>query len=620
MAAVGTPLTIAAPRVLTTDDILAGLGLVIVLAIACQLLAVRLRIPAIVLLLPAGFLAGAITDDVDPTALFGASFQPLVSLGVGLILFEAGLRLRFDELQAGTRGVVLRLITVGVLITLAGVTVASRLIFGLDWGIAFVLGAILVVSGPTVVLPLLAFVRPSPATRSVLKWEGTLIDPIGALLGVVAFTAVKAGAGGGRPFHPGELAGSIGAGVAIGAIATAVLWLLLRALQRTAPRQAIPAALMCVAAALVSADLVREDSGFVATTTMGLALANQQRIDVSRVLEFHGTIVSLLIGILFILISASVTPSQVDSVLAESLALIAVMVLLLRPLDVALATSRSSLTWRQRAFVGWMAPRGIVAAATASAFALELSDAGVADADRLLPTAFVVIFGTVVLYGLSAAPVARVLGVAGAGAPTVLVVGGDRLARTISQALKEAGIGVRIWTARRAEQEAARGAGLNAGGSRLGVDLQTREAELEEVSQALLLTESDDFNALAAFELRQELGSGRVYRLTPAAGSLDLVPAYAEGGLLFGEDLTHAELSRRLAEGDRIVELRPDELRRAAAAGVVGLFVLTADGGLRIVSAGARFDPDGAERAICLAPPSALRSVAGVSSAATPPD
>jgi NhaP-type Na+/H+ or K+/H+ antiporter len=604
MADGGAGPTIAARRVLSTDDILTGLGLVIVLAIACQLLAVRLRIPAIVLLLPAGFVAGAITDDVDPTALFGATFQPLVSLGVGLILFEAGLRLRFDELQAGTRAVVLRLISIGVLITLVGVTLAAKLIFGLDWGVAFVLGAILVVSGPTVVLPLLAFVRPSRLCRSVLKWEGTLIDPIGALLGVVAFTAVKAGAGGGKPFHPGELAGGIAVGIAVGVLATGALWALLRALQRTAPRQAIPAALMCVAAALVGADLIREDAGFVATTTMGIAMANQRRMDVSRILEFHGTIVSLLIGILFILISASVSPSQVSSVLPESLALIAVMVLLLRPLDVAVATWRSQLTWRERGFIAWMAPRGIVAAATASAFALELAAAGIPQADQLLPISFVVIFGTVVLYGLSAAPVARWLGIAGAGAPTILVVGGDRLARAISRALKVAGIGVRIWTGRQAEQEAAREAGLDAGSSRLGVDVQTREAELEEVSQVLLLTESDDFNALAAFELRQELGSGRVYRLAPARGSLELVPAYAEGGLLFGEGLTHAELTRRVEAGARIVELGPDELRDGINDEVVPLFALTGDGGLRIVTADTGFEPDGAERAICLAPPS----------------
>ena len=177
-------LRIAPPPRAQLDEILTGLGLVIVLAIGCQLLATRLRVPAIVLLLPAGFIAGAITDDVHPNSLLGATFQPLVSLGVGLILFEAGLRLRWVELQGESWTVVIRLISVGALLTLAGTMLAAKMILGLSWGVSLMIGAILVVSGPTVVLPLLAFVRPTQGARSVLKWEGTLIDPIGALLGV----------------------------------------------------------------------------------------------------------------------------------------------------------------------------------------------------------------------------------------------------------------------------------------------------------------------------------------------------------------------------------------------------------------------------------------------------
>src|SRR4051795_5241430 len=219
-------------QAVSANEILAGLGLVIVLAVGSQLLADRFRLPAIVLLLPAGFVAGALTDDVHPDALFGAAFQPIVSLGVGLILFEAGLRLRFDELAGGVRAVVARLIPAGVIVSGAGVAVAVKLLFGLDWGVSIVLGAVLVVSGPTVVLPLLAFVRPTDRVRSVLKWEGVLIDPIGALLGVVVFHAVKAGAGGERPFHFGGMLGSLGVGLVAGAIGAAALWLLLRGIQR----------------------------------------------------------------------------------------------------------------------------------------------------------------------------------------------------------------------------------------------------------------------------------------------------------------------------------------------------------------------------------------------------
>src|SRR3954451_12059975 len=171
------------PRVpLSTDEILAGLGLVIVLALGCELLAVRTRLPAILLLLPAGFIAGAITDDVHPQELFGATFQPIVSIAVGLILFEAGLRLDMEEMRGSARSGVTRLIPLGVIVTAIGVTLATKLLFGLSWGAAAVLGAVLVVSGPTVVMPLLAFVRPSDRVRTVLKWEGVLIDPIGALL------------------------------------------------------------------------------------------------------------------------------------------------------------------------------------------------------------------------------------------------------------------------------------------------------------------------------------------------------------------------------------------------------------------------------------------------------
>ncbi|MGH2925056.1 MAG: cation:proton antiporter [Solirubrobacterales bacterium] len=587
---------------MSTNDILTGLGLVIVLAIASRLVAERFRIPAIVLLLPVGFVAGAITDDVHPDALFGSTFQPLVSLGVGLILFEAGLRLRIADLGAGVRTVVLRLISVGTLLTLAGVTVAVELIFGLDWGVSLVLGAILVVSGPTVVLPLLAFVRPSDRIRSVLKWEGTLIDPIGALLGVIAFQAAQQGAVGGRPFHPGEMALALGVGLAVGLAGAAILRALLAGLQRTSPGQAVAAALMMVAGAVVAADLIREDSGFVAAVVMGMALANQRELDVSRILEFHGTVVGLLIGMLFVLISASVTPSEVSAVLPEGLLLIAVMVLLIRPVVVALGTWRSELTIRERAFAAWMAPRGIVAASTASAFGLELTQSGVSGAEKILPIAFVAIFGTVVLYGLTAEPVSRLLGVAGAGAPVVLVVGGHAWAREIAAALAAAGLEVRMWTSRPDEQAAAKAIGIESRRAPLAIDVEDREAELEGVSHALLMTESDDFNELAAFELRQELGIDRVYRLPARHAAGGDESGNAEAGVMFTAELTFPELTRRFEAGARLIETPPAPGSEDALVGegVTPLFTIDHGGGLGVASADAG-SLTRSGRAICLA-------------------
>jgi hypothetical protein len=310
--------------------------------------------------------------------------------------------------------------------------------------------------------------------------------------------------------------------------------------------------------------------------------------------------VNILIGVLFILISASVTPSEVSTVLAKGIGLIAVMALVIRPLVVILACSGSQLTRPERTFIAWLAPRGIVAAATASAFGPQLASAGVAGANKILPIAFVVIFGTVVLYGLTAVPVARALGVAREAVNIVLIVGAHGWGRAIAQALKAAGLGVRLWTGRPDEQVEAREAGLDAGNARLGTDLATREAELEEITDALLLTGSDDFNALAAFELRRDLGTDHVYRLPERAHLLDLVPEYAEGAVLFGRDLTYTELARRFEAGARIVTV-PVAADEAPPAELTPLFVVTAEHELRVATpAGPPPALDG-DLAICLA-------------------
>jgi NhaP-type Na+/H+ or K+/H+ antiporter len=495
---------------LSTDDILTGLGLVIVLAVAGRLLAARLRIPALVILLPLGFVAGAITDDVHPEALLGAAFQPFVSLGVGLILFEAGLRLDLSELERSMRSVVWRLVGIGAIVTFVCVTLAARAVVGLGWGMSTIVGAILVVSGPTVVLPLLAFIRPSDRIRAVLKWEGTLIDPLGALLGVIALQAVLHGVAGERPFHFGILLSSVGIGIGIGLVAALVLSILLRQAARSDPSQAIAVTLMMVAAAVVGADVLRDDAGLVAAAVCGAVLAGRRDLDITRIVEFHGTVVELLIGILFVLISASVSPSQVHAVLWDSLALVALMIFVIRPLAVALGTLGSALDRRERAFAAWMAPRGIVAGATASSFALSLGEADVAGADKLLPIVFVAIFATVVVYGLSGALVARLLGVAGEGVPAVLVVGGAT-ALAQAEALRAAGTRVVLWTTREDEREAARAAGIEAAAPPFGPEAVRLEAELEDVGEALVLHDSEDYNELAAHQLREVLGSEHVH-------------------------------------------------------------------------------------------------------------
>jgi NhaP-type Na+/H+ or K+/H+ antiporter len=566
----------------STDDLLAGLGLVVVLAVASQLLARRIRLPAIVVLLPVGFVAGIATDDVHPDVLLGDLYQPFVSVAVGVILFEAGLRLSFREVPARVHRVVARLIAAGVVITWLGVALTVALLFDdVDRGVALLIGAILVVSGPTVVLPMLAFIRPPAELRSLLKWEGVLVDPVGALLGVVVFHAVSSGTTGGPGWRPGEMVLSVAVGALVGLAGAGLLWLLAREVQLHAPRQAVAATLMLVVGAVVAADLLRDDAGLVSATVMGTLLANQRRIDVSLTREFQETLVQMLVGVLFVLIAASVSPDDVRAVLPEAIALVAVMAVVIRPLVTALATWRSFLTLRERALVAWMAPRGIVAGATASAFGLSLTQAGIAGGDEVLPIVFVAIFGTVVLYGLTGPLAARALGLAGAARRLVLVVSGHAWARELAVALARSGVAVRMWVGPAAEQTAARAAGLDADRGRMMIDSVSREVELEEITDAVLLTRSDDFNAVAAAELRDELGHGHVYRLAPDPDAPDLLPPSREPGILGDRSLTFAELERRVAAGARIVS-RPagDGALRGDGGADLPLFVVGADGRL----------------------------------------
>jgi NhaP-type Na+/H+ or K+/H+ antiporter len=555
---------------MSTDDLLRGLGLVIVLAFACRLVADRTRLPAIVLLLPVGFAAGAATDVVHPDVLFGDTFSAIVDLGVGLILFEAGLRLRRHELTGGIRRAVWRLVALGVVLGAALMVVAVKLLFGVGWNVALVTGAILVVSGPTVVLPLLAFVRPEARVRTVLKFEGVLVDPFGALLGVSAFAVTQ------EDYHPGGVAAGLLVGAAVGVVGAIALRVVLRRVTRESPAQSVTATLMLVVAAIVAADTLRDDSGFVAATVMGVALANQTELDLSRVVAFQATIVELLIAMLFVLISASVEPSEVADVLVKGLVLVAIIVVVIRPLVVALSTIGTPFGRGERAFMAWMAPRGIVAAATASAFGIGLAQSGVAGADEILPITFVVILGTVGLYGLTASPVARLLGVKGADAETVLVIGGHAWARQIAAALAAAGMRVRVWTSHAGEQAAAREAGLDAGPPQLGHDVMGREEELEEVSDALVMTESDDFNLVATLELHHELGSEHVFTLPAREEHRDQLPDIPSTRTLFGADQTFPALSRRFAAGARVT----------TAGHGTRLFVVTRDGDLRVVAEG----------------------------------
>ena len=363
------PFTSFPVAALTQSRTLFELGLIAVLAAAAPLIAQVLRLPSILLLLALGFGAGAI-GALDPNALLGQQLiSAVVSVAVGIILFDAGLELKLSKLTGTVARVYRRLVSVGILVTWAVATIAAYLLFNLSLQVALVLGAVLVVSGPTVVGPLLDFIRPSKTVNSVLKWEGTLADPIGATLGVVVFNAVIAGhAKVDRGVAGFLLSIVIGAGFGLVGAVLVLVWV---RWFKPNQSQAVPGVLMFVVAMVVAADLLRDDTGLITGLVIGAILVNRpprgieprglaiQRAKLLRAWrERIATLTTFLIGMLFIILSARVTPHQIAGIGWISIAFIAVLVFVGRPLAVALSTAGSSLHWRERAFIAWMAPVG----------------------------------------------------------------------------------------------------------------------------------------------------------------------------------------------------------------------------------------------------------------------
>jgi NhaP-type Na+/H+ or K+/H+ antiporter len=588
---------------LSQSRTLLELGLIAVLAALAPLLAQILRLPSILLLLALGFGAGA-AGILDPNALLGQKLiSALVSIAVGIILFDSGLDLEFRKLTRMVGGVAGRLVTLGILVTWATGTISSHLLFDLSWQVAFVLGAVLVVSGPTVVGPLLAFIRPSAEVNSVLKWEGTLADPIGATLGVLVFNAVIAG-----QVHAGQeiaqflLAIVIGVGFGLLGAALVLLW---TAWFRPDQSQALSGTLMFVVAMVVCADLIRDDTGLITGLVIGVCLVNRP----PRGIAPHGlairaakvkrawrarvaTLTTFMIGTLFIILSADVTPHQIRAIGWVSLAFVAVLVFIGRPLAVALSTFRSTFTIRQRAFIAWMDPRGIVAAATSTTFALGLTKAGVVGADKLIPIAFIVIVATALIYGLSGAPVARALGVAQTGPGGVLLVGAKPVGRAIGGALRRSGLDVLTWTQSEEDAAAAQAEGL---GVYRGDPLEDAASDLpsglDQLEYALIVGPDDSLNATVATDLQEYFGGTRVFQLPVKAGEGSDFNMRAQP--LFDDAATHDELAARIEAGASIETVSAKDSDGTGGDGILGtngipMFVVTPGKRLDILVSGDR--------------------------------
>ena len=568
--------------------------LVMVLGIAAQWLAWRLRLPSILALLAFGFIAGQIYDQsqlINDDALFA-----IVSLSVALILLEGGLTLKFSELrEAGFT--VLRLSSLGALITWVLAMPALHFLSGFSWQVAALLGAILTVTGPTVIGPLLRNVRPRKPVDAILKWEGIVIDPVGAVLAVLVFTAVF---GHGNDHGDGWQAVLIGLGktllVGLGlgfGAAKAIVYVLKH---HWIPDYLHSVVVLAVGLGLFTvSNLIQHESGLLMITVLGVGIANQPHAPIRHIVEFKETLRVILISCLFIVLGGRVGWEEIAANGQSSLLLLLALILVVRPASIFLSTIGSRLNVREKVFLSLMAPRGIVAAAVASIFAIELAEtqlAFAAEAERIVPVIFTVIVGTVLFYGLTAAPIARKLGLAVPNPQGVIFAGVSDWVIAAAKVIQEAGFRVLVIDSNYEATKKARMAGVPSLTASVTSDYVTEEVDFSGLGRLVAVTTNDQVNSLACIGFSHALGRSHVFQLKPVdrdeterkSFSSELTGRQLFNGHVTSVTLREMQLAGAVVKVTQITEAYSiEDFREHYGTNAINLFVMREDGRLDVV-------------------------------------
>ncbi|MBP2169301.1 NhaP-type Na+/H+ or K+/H+ antiporter [Erwinia toletana] len=562
-------------------------------SLAAQWIAWLLRLPAILPLLIFGIMLGPVTGVLQPDLLFGDLLFPLVSLSVAIILFEGALTLRVDEIR-GLGGVVRNLLTVGMLVTFLVISLSCWALLHFPPELAALVGAVTVVTGPTVIAPLMRVVRPNAAINQVLRWEGIVIDPVGAIFTLLVFEFIVLRQHAESLTH---LFWTLGLTVAVGLIVGALFgWLVGNILKRVL----LPGYLQNFAVLAIMltgfglSNALADESGLLTVTVMGIWLANMRDVDLSDIIAFKEELSALLISALFIILAARLDIHALLALGWPLLALLVIVQLVARPLCIAVSTYGSSLPWRDRLLLSWIAPRGIVAAAVSSLFALTLQRSGYQGADRLVTVVFAVIIGTVVLQSLTSTALARWLRVRQQQPRGVLIIGANSVARALAVALKRLDIPVLLTDSSWEYYRQARMEGLAAWYGNAWSEYAENFLNLNDTAQVLALSPNRHQNALAVYHFSHIFGKEKVAAIRSGAalrsrGDRESARFHRQENL-FGHQQTYSHLSSLLANGATIKATRLNEnfgwleyLEKNR--GVIPLFALPEKGALmRIVA------------------------------------
>ncbi|WP_394730169.1 cation:proton antiporter [Altererythrobacter sp. GH1-8] len=595
-----------------------------VLGIGAQWLAWRTGWPAIVLMLVAGFLAGPVMGSffpeyaLDPDAAFGDLLEPMIGIGVALILFEGGLSLDYRELRHSGSGV-WRLATIGVVIGWALGALAAHYIGGLSLPVAVLFGGILIVTGPTVVIPLLRQSNIQTRPGSVLKWEGIVNDPTGALCAVIAYEYFRKVAE-----SPGaSLVEVVPPLIIAAAIAGLVGYAAARVIAFLFPRGAIPeflkvpVLLTTVIGVFVLTNQIEHEAGLVAVTVMGIALANMNVSSMRSIHPFKENVAILLVSGIFILLSASLDWSELRALDPRGpegfryMLFLLALLFVVRPLTVFISLLGSSIPWNERAFIAWIAPRGIVLVAISGLFALRLTEIGQPDGQVLIGLSFAVVVVTILAHGFTLELVARWLGVKGESRPGLLIVGSTPWSIALAKEMKALDTPVMVVDASWQKLAAARREGLPFYHGEILNEATEHNLDLSPFQVLVAATENEAYNALVCNEFAHEIGRDSVYQLGEMVDEYDRhsLPESIRGRALFEAGFGVSEVNDRQAQGwvFRKTKLSDafsfeDALKKLPEDAHL-LLVLRESGRLRFFSHAAKPEPRAGDTVISFSPP-----------------
>lgn len=518
--------------------------------IAAQWLAWRFRLPGIVLLLAAGLVAGPLTGFLNPAEDFGDIYRPLISVAVAIILFEGGLTLNFNEIRETSRTVRQIILISGPLVWAMG-TVAAHFIGGLSWQTSLVLGAIFVVTGPTVIMPLLRQAQLASRPASILRWEAIVNDPIGALFAVLAFEGILVAFG----YHQAEnlllhiATAFIFATIGGYLISKAIEWSFLGG--HVPEFLKAPVLLAIVLSAYALTNLMLEEAGLLTVTVMGITLANSKIASLAEMRRFKETITTLLVSGVFILLTASLQISDIMQLDMKVALFVVALLFVIRPLAIFIGTIGSGATIQERILTGWIAPRGVVAVAVSGLFASTLTDIGVADAGQMVPFTFAVVVSTILLHGFTLGPLAKILNLKSTTKPGVLIVGGSRWSTALAKELTSNDVPVTISDDNWNHLIDARLSGIDVFYGEILSEHGHHNIESSKYSMLITASDNDANNALVSTDFGPELGRSNVFQLPDNIDKSERqMLNFTLGGRSFlDQGLSYDELRDRQAQG-----------------------------------------------------------------------